>query len=193
MIDLLLLLQPNLFSHEKKMFRKLTQTYSFEQLYKKNYAPLYYYAFRFITDEEMCKDIVNDVFEKAWQNFGKMNPETASAYLYAQVRNRCIDHLRHQQVEEQYADFYRSITEEDMDTSPDEREERLQRIEAFIEQLKDPTKTILKECYYENKKYQEVAEDFGISTNGVKKHIMKALKMLREEFGIRKTVPENEP
>ena len=85
------------------MFRKLTQTYSFEQLYKKNYAPLYYYAFRFITDEEVCKDIVNDVFEKAWQNFGKMNPETASAYLYAQVRNRCIDHLRHQQVEEQYA------------------------------------------------------------------------------------------
>ena len=175
------------------MFRKLTQTYSFEQIYKENYARLYYYAFRFITDEDTCKDIVNDVFEKAWQNLGKLNPETAGAYLYAQVRNRCIDYLRHQQVEEQYADFYRAITEEDMDTSPDEREERLQRIEAFIEQLKDPTKTILKECYYENKKYQEVAEDFGISTSGVKKHIMKALKMLREEFGIRKTVPENEP
>lgn len=175
------------------MFRKLTQTYSFEQLYKENYARLYYYAFRFITDEETCKDIVNDVFEKAWQNFGKLNPETASAYLYAQVRNRCIDYLRHQKVEEQYADFYRAITEEDMDTSPDEREERIRRIEAFIEQLKDPTKTILKECYYENKKYQEVAENFGISTSGVKKHIMKALKMLREEFGIRKKVPENEP
>lgn len=171
---------------KRKVFRKLTQTYSFEQLYKKNYTSLYYYAFRFITDEEVCKDIVNDVFEKAWQNFGKMNPETASAYLYAQVRNRCIDHLRHQQVEEQYADFYRVITEKDVDTSPDEREERLQRIEAFIEQLKDPTKTILKECYYENKKYQEVAEKWGISTSGVKKHIMKALKMLREEFGIKK-------
>ena len=175
------------------MFRKPTQTYSFEQLYKDNYTRLYYYAFRFITDEETCKDIVNDVFEKAWQNFGKLNPETASAYLYAQVRNRCIDYLRHQEVEEQYADFYRTITEEDIDTSPNEREERILRIEAFIEQLKDPTKTILKECYYENKKYKEVAEDFGISTSGVKKHIMKALKMLREEFGIRKTVPENEP
>ena len=175
------------------MFRKLTQTYSFEQLYKENYARLYYYAFRFITDGETCKDIVNDVFEKAWQNFGKLNSETASAYLYAQVKNRCIDYLRHQEVEEQYADFYRAITEEDMDTSPDEREERIRRIESFIEQLKDPTKTILKECYYENKKYQEVAENFGISTSGVKKHIMKALKMLREEFSIRKKVPENEP
>ena len=83
------------------MHRELTQTYSFEQLYKENYARLYYYAFRFITDEEVCKDIVNDVFEKAWQHFGELKPETASAYLYAQIRNRCIDHLRHLQVEEQ--------------------------------------------------------------------------------------------
>ena len=168
------------------MHQELTQTYSFEQLYKENYARLYYYAFRFITDEEACKDIVNDVFEKAWQHFGELRPETASAYLYAQIRNRCIDHLRHLQVEEQYADFYRVITEEDMDTSPDEREERIRRIEALIEQLTDPTKSILKECYYENKKYQEVAEKWGISTSGVKKHIMKALKRLREEFGIKK-------
>ena len=64
-----------------------------------------------------------------------------------------------------------------------------------IEELTDPTKTILKECYYENKKYQEVADEFGISTNGVTKHIMKALRLIREEFGIKKKsreVPENE-
>lgn len=168
------------------MFGKPSSTYSFEQLYKENYARLYYYAFRFITDEEVCKDMVNDVFEKAWQNFGNLKSETASAYLYAQLRNRCIDYLRHQQVKEQYADFYRAITEEDIDNSPDEREERIRRIEALIEQLTEPTKTILKECYYDNKKYQEVAEEFGISTSGVKKHIMKALKRLREEFGIKK-------
>ncbi|MBQ8265265.1 MAG: RNA polymerase factor sigma-70, partial [Bacteroides sp.] len=56
------------------MHRELTQTYNFEQLYKENYARLYYYAFRFITDEEVCKDIVNDVFEKAWQHFGELKP-----------------------------------------------------------------------------------------------------------------------
>ena len=43
--------------------------------------------------------------------------------------------------------------------------------------------------------HQEVADEFGISTNGVKKHIMKALRLIREEFGIKKKsreVPENE-
>ena len=139
------------------MQKSFSKTSRFEQLYKENYARLYYYAFRFITDEEVCKDIVNDVFEKAWLHFEDLKPDTATAYLYVQTRNRCIDHLRHRQVEEQYADFYRIVTEEDADIAPDEMEERVQRIEKCIEQLKDPTKTILKECYFDNNANQQLA------------------------------------
>ena len=167
----------------------------FEQLYKANYARLYYYAFQFISDAETCKDIVNDVFEKTWNLYESLQQETITAYLYANVRNKCIDHLRHSLVKEQYADFYKAVTQEEADNDFSEREERIARIEKVIEELTDPTKTILKECYYENKKYQEVADEFGISTNGVKKHIMKALRLIREEFGIKKKsreVPENE-
>lgn len=168
------------------MFNDLKKTYRFERMYKENYARLYYYAFRFLTDEEACKDVVNDVFEKVWQQFDELKAETSSAFLYAQVRNRCIDLLRHQQVEEQYAELYRALSEDVSEIRADEREERLARIEKTIANLTDPTKTILKQCYYENKKYQEVADEFGISVSGVKKHIVKALKILREEFGIKK-------
>ncbi len=168
------------------MFNDLKKTYRFERMYKENYARLYYYAFRFLTDEEACKDVVNDVFEKVWQQFDELKAETYSAFLYTQVRNRCIDRLRHQQVEEQYAELYRELSEDVSEIRADEREERLARIEKTIANLTDPTKTILKQCYYENKKYQEVADEFGISVSGVKKHIVKALKILREEFGIKK-------
>ena len=168
------------------MFKDLKKTDRFERMYKENYIRLFYYAFRFLTDEEACKDVVNDVFEKAWQQFDELKTETASAYLYAQVRSRCIDRLRHQQVEEQYVELYRALSEDVFEIRADEREERLARIERTIASLTDPTKTILKECYYENKKYQEVADEFGISVSGVKKHIMKALRLLREEFGIKK-------
>lgn len=160
--------------------------YGFEHLYKANYARLYYYAFQFISDAETCKDIVNDVFEKTWNLYESLQQETITAYLYANVRNKCIDYLRHSLVKEQYADFYKAVTQEEADNDFSEREERIARIEKVIEELTDPTKTILKECYYENKKYQEVADEFGISTNGVKKHIMKALRLIREEFGIKK-------
>ena len=39
------------------MQKSFFKIHRFEQLYKENYARLYYYAFRFITDEEVCKDI----------------------------------------------------------------------------------------------------------------------------------------
>ena len=177
------------------MLERTRYKYEFEQVYKDNYARLYYYAFEFISDAEICKDIVNDVFEKVWSQFESLQQETITAYLYANVRNKCIDHLRHSQVEEQYADFYRAITQEEADNGFSEREERIARIEKVIEDLTDPTKTILKECYYENKKYKEVADEFGMSINGIKKHIMKALRLIREEFGIKKKsqeVPEKE-
>lgn len=160
--------------------------YEFEQLYKGNYARLYYYAFQFISDTETCKDIVNDVFEKTWNLYESLQQETITAYLYANVRNKCIDHLRHSLVKEQYAEFYKAVTQEEADNGFGEREERIARIEKVIEELTDPTQTILKECYYENKKYQEVADEFGMSINGVKKHIMKALRLIREEFGVKK-------
>ena len=141
--------------------------YGFEQLYKANYARLYYYAFQFISDAETCKDIVNDVFEKTWNLYESLQQETITAYLYANVRNKCIDHLRHSLVKEQYADFYKAVTQEEADNDFSEREERIARIEKVIEELTDPTKTILKECYYENKKYQrsEKAYNEGAPTD----------------------------
>ena len=54
------------------------------------------------------------------------------------------------------------------------------------------TRYVLEECYFHRKKYAEVAENIGISINAVKKHIMKALNLLREEFRL-KTGPEEVP
>lgn len=79
------------------------KTDHFEQLYRGNYARLYYYAFRFVADEEACRDIVNDVFEQAWKDREQLQEATAVACLYTRTRNRCIDYLRHRQVEQQYA------------------------------------------------------------------------------------------
>lgn len=101
------------------------KTDHFEQLYWGNYARLYYYAFRFVADEEACRDIVNDVFEQAWKDREQLQEATAVACLYTRTRNRCIDYLRHRQVEQQYATFLRTLTSEDPSIPPGEREERV--------------------------------------------------------------------
>lgn len=157
---------------------------SFEAIYKTYYSRLYYYSFQFIADEETSKDIVNDVFEKIWLQRDELKADTLSSYLYTLVRNRCLDHLRHQKVEQQYAELYKLIAEEDIDDS-DWYEERMTRIEQIIAELGEPTKGIFTRCYFQHKKYAEVAQEYHISSSGVKKHIMKVLRLIREKFDIK--------
>ena len=49
-----------------------------------------------------------------------------------------------------------------------------------METLPPKTRHVLEECYFNNKKYKEVADSLEVSTNAVKKHIVKALGLLRE-------------
>lgn len=155
----------------------------FESVYRDYYTRLYYYSFQFVEDSELSKDIVNDVFEKLWTQRDELRTETLSTYLYTLVRNKCLDYLRHKKVEERYADLYETVTSDDQEDM-DVYEERMQRIERILADLTEPTKSIFMACYFRNKKYAEVAEDFHMSTNGIKKHIMKVLRLIRKEFNL---------
>lgn len=155
----------------------------FEIIYKTYYSRLYYYTFQFITDEENSKDIVNDVFEKIWIQRHELKLETLSSYLYTLVRNRCLDYLRHKKVEQQYAALYDLISQKEFDDS-ELCEYRMSRVEKIIEKLGEPTKSIFIQCYFQNKKYAEVAQEYHISSSGVKKHVMKVLRLIRKEFDI---------
>lgn len=54
----------------------------------------------------------------------------------------------------------------------------------IIEKLGEPTKGIFIQCYFQNKKYAEVAQEYHISSSGIKKHVMKVLRLIRREFDI---------
>ena len=96
--------------------------------------------------------------------------------------NLCIDYIRHLQVHEQYAQFCLSMTSEETDSDFLEEEENQQRLRKVIRILTPRTRHILEECYIRKKKYQEVADELEISVSAVRKHIMKALQAMRDEF-----------
>ena len=99
----------------------------FENLFKSNYTRLYYYALTFVDDAEVCKDIVSDVFETLWHDYDSVRPDGRMAYLYACVKNRCVDHLRRRSVKQRYVLFYATDVREGLLGTDRELEERLQR------------------------------------------------------------------
>lgn len=153
----------------------------FDTLFRTYYEPLFYFARQYVLDDDDCHDIVAGVFEQLWSLQGDVHRDTVRALLYTQVRNRCIDHLRHQQQRQRYADFVAHHSEQYIDERAfDLQADRERIVKHVLDTIGEPTRSILLASYVDGKKYKEVAEMMGISVSTVKKHMVKALKAIRE-------------
>lgn len=168
--------------------RKSVTQQEYEQLFREYYTRLYYYAYDFVADVEVGKDIVSTVFATVWKEKDRMESDTLVNYLYVSVRNQCLNHLKQHNRMEEYREFCLQ-TENEYGSEEDWRvmEQRIAEVQSEIEKLPPRTRYVLTECYFHDKKYKEVAEVLGVTSDGVKKHIIKAFSLLREHFHVKKT------
>lgn len=143
---------------------------------------MYLYALSFVRNEEEVRDIINDVFEYAWNNFKKLDSSTSLCpLLYTLIRRRCIDYLRHEQTKERYR-VYCVKCESELVEEYKDREVVIQRILERIDHMPVKTAEVFRKCFLEGKKYQETADELKISINTVRTHITKALRILRNQL-----------
>lgn len=152
----------------------------FHTLFVEMYPKLVRYAAALMTDADEARDIVSDVFERAWQRHATLDDENGNAWLYAAVRNACLNRLKHLQVEREHLEAVIEATRADMADNYRQHEVLLRRAEEIAHNLPEPTRSILRMCYWDKQTYRQVAEHLGISPDTVKKHISKALRTLRE-------------
>lgn len=169
-----------------EMSASFTYKEIFERIYTENYVRLYYYALHIVNEEETAKDILNDVFTVLWKNISHVESSNVNAYLMTSVRNKAVDYLRRNVLQSHYSEEYLHTAEQ---FYTDYSNEKDQLVEEMLGQLTPPTDQILEMCYLRRMKYAEVAEALHISTSTVKKHIMKALKTLRELYRGRRECP----
>lgn len=153
----------------------------FNQLFREHYQQLLFFAMQYIADEEECQDIVSGVYEELWRHIQTIEKSTAKTLLFTSVRNRCIDYVRRQKLKQQYVEFTELMSERYIQADEQiEQQDIKKRISEILNALKPPTKEILEACYIQGKKYKEVAEEMKISISTVKKHMVRALKILRD-------------
>ena len=154
---------------------------NFDDLFRLHYDSLFRFAQQFINDEEECHDIVSIAYEDVWRKFSHVDRKTVKAYLFTTVRNRTIDFLRRKEKQQRYIAYATYMMERS--TSDDniaEREDNIRLIRQVLKEIGHPTSDVLAACYIDGKKYTEVAQEMQISVASVKKHMVKALKMVRE-------------
>ncbi len=158
---------------------------AFEGLFKSYFAELCLYATRFVADIENAEEIVQEIFFNIWSNRTKLNINISiKAYLYATVRNTCLNAIKHKKVENKYREYfsrqlqYDELNEEDWMKG----DELHDRISNTIEKLPHERKKVFIMSRFENMKYREIAEQLNISVKTVENQMGKALKFLREEL-----------
>lgn len=151
----------------------------FELVFNYYYSGLVVYADQIIKNTEISEDIVQSVFMKLWETRENIEIRSFRSYFIQCVKNRCIDHLRSQQVKSRFdnriPDTDHLVMEDDLWT----KNELSELIEHAIEDLPPRCREIFGMSRYENLKIAEIAEKLNISKRTVETQISKALKTLR--------------
>ena len=158
----------------------MKQEKDIEQLFRRHYEKMYNLARRILSDNDESKDVVSDVFAKILADDVVLMPGSDEGYLMRSVRHRCLNLIAHKSVKERVAKLLLNDAEVILSEDTDER---LEQIMLLIEDLEPPIrKQIFRLRYLQEKSYQEVADEVGVSKVTIFNHLSQALDWIRTHF-----------
>ncbi|WP_228462738.1 RNA polymerase sigma-70 factor [Mucilaginibacter ginsenosidivorans] len=160
--------------------------YAFEILYKRHVVKLLSVASKKIDDTETAQEFVQDVFISLFERRDSFDPKTSlPAYLYVALKNRILNHYRHQSVQkryEQYVVLQQPVVTETAISQLQGKELEMQ-INEEIKKLPLQCRTVFLLSRSEGLPHKEIAAHLDISVNTVEQHMRKALRILRTSMG----------
>lgn len=156
--------------------------HAFTEIFNRYRSPLFQFIYKKTGDEEIARDIVQDVFVKIWDGRRKINlTGSLSSYLYRAVFNRSLDVLKHHAVREEYiASFQQMIQAVQADADHRIRERDMERvIELELAALPARMREVIQLRRKEYLSNREIAERLELSEQTVETHMKRALRVLR--------------
>lgn len=147
------------------------------------YEGLHRYAYSLTGDNEVAKDVVQQVFMNLWERRDRLNISTSvKSYLFRAVHNFCINMhnrtVRHDSIDHLSDDEMSAVAGVQPELLTEIKE--LQAIiEHTIELLPPHCRLVFKKSREENKSYPTIARELGISPKTVEAQMSKALKNIR--------------
>jgi len=148
-----------------------------ERLFRQHYAQMTRLARTLLYDDEESRDVVSEVFATLIK--ADIIPKDIERYLLISVRNRCLNLIEHKSVRSKFEQAY--TLEMKSESEPTDDDDRLRRVMTYAEQnLTEQTLQVFRMRHLQGMKYQEIADQLGISRVMVYKHLAKAMNTIKE-------------
>lgn len=163
---------------------------TFNQFFIEYQQRFIHFACTYVRDEAVAEDIVINSIMYYWENRGCLSADTnIPAYVLTTIKHKCIDYLRHQQIQQKAYDelsqLYawelsgRIVTLESLDPHQIFTAEISEIVDKTLNDLPEQTRRIFVMSRYENKSHKEIASLLEITTKAVEFHISRSTKALR--------------
>ena len=161
---------------------------AFAKIFKKYYSDLLYYGVKLVSNEDLVKDELQELFSDLWKKRQNLSDIThVKAYLIKSFRRKVLKSLSKIRKintveirETLVVEFQLSI--EELIINGEQRNIDLNKLRASIEKLNKTQKEIIYLKFYNNLDYQEIAEITGLKYQSIRNSMHKALKVLRNSF-----------
>ena len=152
----------------------------FDEIYRQNYTLVYSLANKIVQDEEVSKDITQEIFLKLYHVLrDSVKILNIQGWLYRCTVNYCYNYLR---------DIRKKKPTVNIDAAAEINApeinlvelEKVQRVQQMVLQLKEKEQLLLT-LYSEGMSYKEMADVSGIPFNSIGKSLMRALSKLKKK------------
>jgi len=152
-------------------------------LYDRHAAQAFGLARRMLGDRDAAEEAVQDAFVSLWRRAGTYRSERCSArtWLFAIVRNRCIDELRRRRARGHVVAAEPDASQPIVDTAWDAAWTNARRdvVREALAALPDEQRAAIEFGFFEGYSHSEIATLTGTPLGTVKKRIRSGLRKLK--------------
>lgn len=158
---------------------------AFESIFRSYYARLCNFAYSFLEDKDESEEVVQSTFLTIWEKHDSIDINVSlKSYLYRAVNNSCLNRIKHVKVKTAHKESTMGNVQDFNDDASENliSKELEHQIEVAINSLPPKCEMVFRLSRFENLSYAEIAQQMDISVKTVENHMIKALKVLREEL-----------
>ena len=156
----------------------------FKQRFMPHYKLLYRVAYHLTGNAQDAEDLLQDMYLKLWQKRDDLPDEAMKeTYLVTMIRRLHIDQRRLKRLDT-------SVELMNEEGPPDERsldhqidsQDEAQQMEGLINELPERDGKIIRMHLMEDRSYEEIEQDTGLSQGNIRIIVMRTKQKLRQQF-----------